>query len=79
MKNTGIKVTKEHFEKLKVVASRGWSPGEPIMVFSAGEGLRKNRATWDARKICHQLALDYGLPEIPGYYGVDNDGEFVQT
>jgi len=77
MKKTGVKATQEDFDKLVVLAQRGWRPGEPMIVFSVGEGIAKDVATDDARKVCHRLALDYGLPEIPGYYGIDNDREFV--
>jgi len=77
MKKTGVKVTEEDFEKLMRLARRGWQPGETMIVFSVGEGIRKDKSAIDAQKACHQLALDYGLPEIPGYYGIDMDGEFV--
>lgn len=76
---TGIKATEEDFEKLKQLVRRGWSPGQPMIVFSVGEGIRKDAATVDAAKMCHQLALDYGLPEITGYYGIDEEGEFVKV
>jgi len=79
MKGTGIKASKEDLDKLMVLAHRGWMPGQTMIVFSVGEGIRKDGATVDARKACHQLALDYGLPEITGYYGVLEDGEFVTT
>jgi len=79
MKKTGVKVTKEDLEKLQRLASRGWLPGETMIVFSVGEGIRKDRATIDAQKACHQLALAYGLPEIPGYYGITKDGEFIKV
>ena len=78
MIETGVKASEEDFEKLKRLARKGWMTGERIMVFSVGEGIRKDSATADARKACHQLALDYGLPEITGYYGIDIDGEFVR-
>ncbi len=77
MNFTGIKAKKEDIEKLKRLAIKGWQQGETVMVFSVGEGIRKDQATIDAQKICHQLALDYGLPEIQGTYGISGDGEFV--
>jgi len=77
MENTGVKASKEDFEKLQGFARKGWMPGDMIIVFSVGEGIRKDSASVDAAKMCHQLALDYGLPEITGYYGIDLDGEFV--
>ena len=77
MRNTGIFASKEDLEKLRNFAEMGWMPGERVMVFSVGEGIRKDEATIDARRMCHKLALQYGLPEIPGYYGIKKDGEFV--
>ncbi|KKK80233.1 hypothetical protein LCGC14_2825510, partial [marine sediment metagenome] len=41
--------------------------------------LSLSATAWDrVMKRCHQLALSHGLPEIVGYYGVANDGEFVR-
>lgn len=77
MNNTGVKVCKKDLDKLVHLANQGWRQGEPMITFSVGEGYRKDQATVDARIVCHQLALDYGLPEIEGYYGIDKNGEFV--
>jgi len=77
MKKTNVFTSKEDFDKLCVLALKGWLPGDRIMVFSVGEGIRKDQSTVDARKVCHQLALDYGLPEIEGFYGITRDREFV--
>ena len=79
MRKTGVKATVEDFEKLERLARQGWSPGETMIVFSVGEGIKKDAATVDARIECHKLALAYGLPEITGYYGIDLDREFVQV
>jgi hypothetical protein len=79
MKKTGVMVTKEDLEKIRNLAAKGWQSGVPMITFSVGEGIRRDEATVDAIKICHQLALDYGLPEIEGYYGIDFNGEFVTT
>ena len=77
MNKTGVKVLKDDFDKLQNLVRKGWRPGETMIVFSVGEGIRKDQAADDAAKACHKLALDYGLPEITGYYGIDLDGEFV--
>ena len=79
MKNTGVFTTKEDFEKLTNLAKKGWQHGETMIVFSVGEGIRKEQNTIDAVKECHKLALAYGLPEIEGYYGIGHDREFVKT
>lgn len=75
---TGTKCSKEDYDKLTKLANQGWRQGETMIVFSVGEGIAKDQATLDAQKICHELALGYGLPEIQGYYGLDIDGEFVK-
>ena len=79
MKNTGIFASKNDLKKIIRLYQNGWQDGETMIVFSVGQGIRKDQATIDAVKICHQLALDYGLPEIKGYYGIDKKGEFVQA
>jgi len=51
-------------------------------IFASKEDTKKLlRLTTDAKKACHQLALDYGLPEIEGkgYYGITIEGEFVSV
>ncbi len=77
MKNTGVFATAEELEALQRIASGGWKPGDMMIVFSVGEGLRKDQATIDAKIACHTVALKHDLPEIEGYYGVGEDGEFV--
>jgi len=79
MIRTGVFAKKEDVEKLKLIAQRGWMPGEVMITFSVGEGIRKDQAAMDARKVCHQVAIAYGLPEITGYYGILASGEFVQS
>ena len=79
MKKTGVQVSKKDFGILSKLARRGWMPGQTMIVFSVGEGIRRDQAKVDAKKACHQLALDYGLPEIEGYYGITHEGEFVSV
>lgn len=43
MKNTGVYATEEEFEVLKRIASQGWREGDRVMVFSVGEGIRKDQ------------------------------------
>ena len=79
MKGTGIRATKEDYDKLVLLAGRGWTAGQSMIVFSVDEGIRRDEATGTARQECHRLALAYGLPEIQGYYGINHDREFVTT
>lgn len=79
MKGTGVFATKEEVEELMTLARQGWRPGDVMIVFSVLEGINRDQATVDARRVCHQVAMKHGLPEIKGYYGIKEDGEFVTT
>lgn len=79
MKSTGVFATKEDLEKLLQLARQGWQPGERMFGFSSKALIEKGHKTADAQVVCHELALKYGLPEIPGRYGIKEDGEFVTT
>ena len=77
MKHTGIYATESELNDLKTLAERGWRHGDVMIVSSILEGIEKDKATVDAEKVCHELALKHGLPEIEGHYGITNNGEFV--
>ena len=77
--DTGVKCTPKEFEELKSLVAAGWRVGAPMICFSVLEGINRDAATVDAGRVCHALALKHGLPEITGYYGIDNDGQFVRT
>lgn len=78
MKNTGTFATKEELETLRNITRRGWMNGDRVMVFSIQEGIDRDNATYSAKEACHQVALKHGLPEIEGFYGIRDDGEFVK-
>lgn len=65
MKNTGIFATKEEIEDLKTSISVSG------MCLSGGVPMS------NPEKNCHRLALKHGLPEIKGFYGILETGEFV--
>jgi hypothetical protein len=79
MINTGVFASKEDLKKIIDLISLGWQPGERMIVFSVGDGIKKDNALSDAKNVCHQLALNYGLPEIPGMYGITKEGEFISN
>ena len=77
MKNTGVFATSEEcaeaFERIKIAQTT------PVIVLRSGSQDLASRA-WDyAQKYCHSLALEHGLPEITGFYGMTQEGEFVTT
>lgn len=66
MKRTGIKATDEEIARLKQAANA------PVMMVGG------SYTGTDPVKMAHALALEHGLPEIPGYYGIDlATGEFM--
>ncbi len=79
MIKTGVSATKEELEDLRNLARQGWRPGDVMIVSSVMEGITRDQKTVDAELACHRLALAHGLPEIPGYYGITEKGEFVRV
>lgn len=53
--------------------------GDVVIISSVVQGMRKDQATIDAREACHKVALNHGLPEIQGYYGIHMSREFVSA
>ncbi|KKK60780.1 hypothetical protein LCGC14_3020980, partial [marine sediment metagenome] len=55
----------------------------PMIAFSSKHALEEGglsgQAWKSAKELCHEMALKHGLPEVPGYYGIKNDGEFVES
>jgi len=63
MKRTGVFATDEEVERLKEPV--------PYMIVGGVEPMT-------ALQKCHAMALEHGLPEISGYYGIDlKTKEFV--
>ena len=63
MKKTGVFATAAEVAELKGIANL------PVMkIFEPRPNIQK---------VCHAMALKHGLPETPGYYGINNDGEFL--
>ena len=79
MKHTGVKATPEetvNIQELAKVAQK-----TPMIAFSSADALSGDDMASQAWKRVHEAlqkaALAHGLPEIPGYYGMTEDGEFV--
>jgi len=79
MNKTGVFATKEEIGDLRKLANAGWRCGDVMTVTSIMQGITKDQKTIDARKACHKVAMSHGLPEIEGYYGIIENGEFVKT
>ncbi len=78
LERTGVFASEGDFEKILFLARQGWQEGEVMICFSVGEGIKKDESTMEAKDVCHKLALQYGLPEIQGMYGINKDREFVK-
>ncbi len=75
---TKVKINEEDRQKLTELVAM--AQRMPVIAFSskdAIEGRDLSSIAWrEAVEFAHQKALEAGLPEIPGYYGVTQDGEF---
>lgn len=81
MNKTGVFAEKKEIEKAFELAKIASST--PVISFSLGDMLEGNdfssRAWKSAHEYCHELALKKGLPEIQGFYGMTQEGEFVSV
>ena len=81
MDNTGVKATPEELKELREMAEQ--ASRTPVIAMSSADALGgRDWATmaWKrCQERCHAIALAHGLPEIEGFYGLTNDGEFVRT
>ena len=79
MNRTGIFATDDEKEYLGRLSSR--AQATPVIAFSSRHALEEGglsgQAWTQAKKECHRIALEHGLSEIPGWYGIDEAGEFV--
>lgn len=71
-KNTGVFATADEIAEL--LELRKAVDGKPLIFVDGDLG----RSSW-LRLVqrCHAIALSHGLPEIPGYYGMEASAEFV--
>lgn len=81
LQHTDIFATAEEVAELKRLA--GEASRTPVIALSVADGLAGNdfaATAWRrARQACHKAALDHGLPEFDGFYGIMLDtGEFVR-
>ena len=77
MNHTGVFATEEELKEAQKLVDR--ASNTPIISCGMGRPGMSSVA-WDAcRKRIYQMALAHELPEIPGYYGIDAKGEFLQA
>ena len=79
MRGTGIFATEK--EKKLLQKELITAQNTPVIAFSSAHALNQGGLAgqaWQALKEhCHKIAIKHGLPEIEGFYGMDEKGEFV--
>lgn len=80
MRKTGKFATKSQIKKLKSMMRRANNtPAIAITSEAALSGRDFASLAWqEVYETCHRMALRHGLKEINGFYGLDEDGEFVR-
>jgi hypothetical protein len=75
MTKTGVFATPEQREKLQKMTDE--ARRTPVILVG---GVDVAGNAWSlVQRACHAAALENGLPEIPGFYGMTEEGEFVKT
>lgn len=78
MTRTGVMANAEEVAELKQLAT--YAAQTPVITPGMGVPDAASLAWERCRKRTHEIALSHGLPEIPGYYGIDlENGEFVRA
>jgi len=81
MIHTKVFATKKEIAAIQKLAQEAAST--PVMALSSAAMLSGRdfaSLAWErAKKYAHTRALAHGLPEIEGYYGLTEDGEFVSA
>ena len=75
MKKTGVFASAEETAEIQEIARQASTT--PVISFG---GPSFAETAWRrAQERCHALALEHGLPEIQGFYGATQEGEFVEV
>lgn len=72
---TGVYATEEEQKKLQELEQE--ARRTPVML--VGTVSLAHAARDRVLRAVHKAALEHGLPEITGYYGLAQDGEFVRA
>ena len=79
MYRTNKFASEEEVEEIKTLHKKAITT--PVMAFSTSHAMQGGFSgyAWKGLQVrIHEIALSKGLPEIPGYYGIDlESGEFV--
>lgn len=79
LKKTGKFATKTEVKRLQKLLKV--AQNTPVIALTSSDALNgrdlASMAWKRVQEACHKCALRHGLPEIKGFYGLDQDGEFV--
>lgn len=70
---TGVHATPDELRKLTKLVEK--ARNTPVMLVGTVD--LAGNAQQRMLEACHAAALAHGLPEIPGFYGITPEGEFV--
>lgn len=76
MEGTGVFATTEEQEELRGLLLKARTT--PMIKLSSASRDFASIAWERVQKRCHEFALGHGLPEVRGYYGVNEEGEFIK-
>lgn len=80
MRHTGVFASPPEIDEARRLAELARTT--PVIALSGAHALRGGFSgeAWRAvQQYVHRIALAHGLPEIPGYYGLAETGEFVES
>jgi len=79
MVHTGVFATDDEQAELLELLNK--ARNTPVIALTSADALGGRdfaSVAWKrVRERCHEVALAHGLPEVPGCYGMDNNGEFL--
>ena len=75
LEGTGEFLTEEEIEHAQELANK--AARTPVVLLFGTQDLSADAWT-RAKRYVHECALDHGLPEIQGWYGLSEDGEVVR-
>lgn len=76
IETTGVFATEEEKTELQALAQE--AANTPVMTVRSDLPDFASVAWERTLKRCHEAALAHGLPEVTGFYGLAEDGEFIR-
>jgi hypothetical protein len=78
MKRTDKCVTPEQLKELQDLVDQAQRTPVIVLAHHYNDLRDESSLAWEkVHKRCYEMALAAGLPEIEGFYGLDNEGYFI--